>query len=75
MLPDVVNPAYRPRRGPKTSIVSPYASLGTAKTRDNAVKQDRVRATNAIRHCPEESGFLHRTELIGGTGQSLGRVP
>ena len=39
----------------------------TAKVRENAVKQDRVRATNAIGHHPERSGFLRRTEFIGGT--------
>ena len=40
----------------------------TAKVRENAVKQDRVRVTNAIGHHPERSGFLRRTEFIGGTG-------
>ena len=39
----------------------------TAKVRENAVKQDRVRVTNAIGHHPERSGFLRRTEFIGGT--------
>ena len=38
-----------------------------AKDRENAVKQDRVRVTNAIGHHPERSGFLRRTEFIGGT--------
>ena len=42
----------------------------TAKVRENAVKQDRVRVTNAIGHHPERSGFLRRTEFIGGTGGS-----
>ena len=40
----------------------------TAKVRENAVKQDRVRVTNAIGHHPERFGFLRRTEFIGGTG-------
>ena len=40
----------------------------TAKVRENAVKQDRVRVTNAIGHHPERSGFLRWTEFIGGTG-------
>ena len=40
----------------------------TAKVRENAVKQDRVRVTNAFGHHPERSGFLRRTEFIGGTG-------
>ena len=40
----------------------------TAKVRENAVKQDRVRVTNAIGHHPERPGFLRRTEFIGGTG-------
>ena len=40
----------------------------TPKVRDNAVKQDRVHATNAIGHHPERPGFLCRTEFIGGTG-------
>ena len=39
----------------------------TPKVRDNAVKQDRVHATNAIGHHPERPGFLCRTEFIGGT--------
>ena len=39
----------------------------TAKVRENAVKQDRVRVTNAIGHHPERLGFLRRTEFIGGT--------
>ena len=39
----------------------------TAKARENAVMQDRVRVTNAIGHHPERSGFLRRTEFIGGT--------
>ena len=39
----------------------------TAKVRENAVKQDRVRVTNAIGHHPERPGFLRRTEFIGGT--------
>ena len=39
----------------------------TAKVRENAVKQDRVRVTNAFGHHPERSGFLRRTEFIGGT--------
>ena len=40
----------------------------TAKVRENAVKQGRVRITNAIGHHPERPGFLRRTEFIGGTG-------
>ena len=40
----------------------------TAKVRENAVTQDRVRVTNAIGHHPERPGFLRRTEFIGGTG-------
>ena len=44
----------------------------TAKVRENAVKQDRVRVTNAIGHHPERPGFLRRTEFIGGTdGQAV----
>ena len=43
-----------------------------AKDRENAVKQDRVRVTNAIGHHPERSGFLRRTEFIGGTAASVG---
>ena len=39
----------------------------TAKVRENAVTQDRVRVTNAIGRHPERSGFLRRTEFIGGT--------
>ena len=39
----------------------------TAKVRENAVKQDRVRVANAFGHHPERSGFLRRTEFIGGT--------
>ena len=39
----------------------------TAKVRENAVKQDRVRVTNAIGHHPERPGFLRPTEFIGGT--------
>ena len=42
----------------------------TAKVRENAVKQDRVRVTNAIGHHPERPGFLRRTEFIGGDRQS-----
>ena len=42
----------------------------TAKVRENAVKQDRVRVTNAFGHHPERSGFLRRTEFIGGTAAS-----
>ena len=41
----------------------------TAKVRENAVKQDRGRVTNAIRHYPERPGFLRRSEFIGRTGQ------
>ena len=37
------------------------------ESRENAVTQDRVRVTNAIGHHPERSGFLRRTEFIGGT--------
>ena len=44
----------------------------TAKVRENAVKQDRVRVTNAIGHHPERPGFLRRTEFIGGTGRRAG---
>ena len=40
--------------------------------RNNAVKQDRVHATNAIGHHPERLGFLHRTEFMEGT--ALGTV-
>ena len=39
----------------------------TAKVRENAVKQDRVRVTNAIGHYPERPGFLRQTEFIVGT--------
>ena len=39
-----------------------------AKVRENAVKQDRVNATNAIGYHPERPRFLRRTEFIGGTG-------
>ena len=46
----------------------------TAKVRENAVKQDRVRVTNAIGHHPERSGFLRRTEFIGGTRARSGDV-
>ena len=45
-----------------------------AKDRENAVKQDRVRVTNAIGHHPERSGFLRRTEFIGGTAQTRQRT-
>ena len=44
----------------------------TAKVRENAVTQDRVRVTNAIGRHPERSGFLRRTEFIGGTRESNG---
>ena len=43
----------------------------TAKVRENAVKQDRVRVTNAFGHHPERSGFLRRTEFIGGTASKV----
>ena len=39
-----------------------------AKARGNAVKQDRVQATNAIGHHPERQEFLRRTEFIGENG-------
>ncbi len=45
----------------------------TAKARENTVKEDRMQATNAIRHHPEGPGFLRRTEFIGGTGCTEGR--
>ena len=44
----------------------------TAKVRENAVKQDRVRVTNAIGHHPERPGFLRRTEFIGGDSYVCG---
>ena len=47
----------------------------TAKVRENAVKQDRVRVTNAFGHHPERSGFLRRTEFIGGTTQFSDAIP
>ena len=34
----------------------------TAKARENALKQDRAQATNAIGHHPEKPVFLRRTE-------------
>ena len=40
----------------------------TAKVRENAVKQDRVRPPTLSNH-PERPGFLRRTEFIGGTTQ------
>ena len=41
----------------------------TVKVRENALKQDRVHATNAIGHHPERPAFLRRMEFIGGTGR------
>ena len=38
----------------------------TAKARENAVKRDRVHATNAIGHHPERPEFLRRTEFMEG---------
>ena len=46
----------------------------SAKVRENAVTQDRVRVTNAIGHHPERSGFLRRPEFIGGTGGGDGML-
>ena len=43
----------------------------TAKVRENAVKQGRVRITNAIGHHPGRPGFLRRMEFIGGTGGKM----
>ena len=39
----------------------------TAEVRENAVKQDRVRVTNAIGHYPERPEFLRQAEFIVGT--------
>ena len=46
----------------------------TAKVRENAVKQDRGRVTNAIRHYPERPGFLRRSEFIGRTAGGISIV-